>query len=704
MKKYFITIFVLFIFFAHNIAHNIKDKSISNHKLEKTNEAYLKYLATYNAHKEFANIVFRTIIQHDDIINAFENKNRNLLYDLLKDDYKELEKFNVKQLHFHLKNNDSFLRMHRPNKFGDNLSEVRGTVKYVNKYQKPIDGFEEGKVFNGFRYVFPVYNKNNTHIGSVEISFSALLFIEELNESYAMKCNLYINKQIVNKKLFTTEKTNYLQSIFDNYYNQKTVINYLKNNKLEKTTFTKEIIQNINSKIKDEKIFSIYNNDKLITFIFLQNPISKKVIGFLTIEANDTIKSQKEKASQIILLLIITIMLIVLIIIYRNIKSKEKIKLDLHEKLIQNTKLKDLSKKLKENLQTYSNHIIYSKTDLRGNIIEVSDAFCKISQYTKDELIGITHSIIRSKNISKSVYDDMWNIIKSNNIWEGEIQNISKNGNMYWISSIIYAQYNSSNEKIGYIAIARNITNTKKLERQHERLMQAEKLASMRDMITNISHQWRQPLSVISTSATTLIVQNEINNLSKEDITKTCTFINDRTKFLSKTIDNFKNYTNDNGIIEETNLSELVVKFKELVQFSIDKQNITFIQNINENIQIDCLKNDLIQCFINLFNNSKDAYLINNIEEKIFIMEAFKDDNNIVITIRDNAKGISSKIINKVFEPYFTTKHQSQGTGLGLHMTYNLIVQNMHGNIEVSNKEYEYKKNIYTGACFKIRL
>ena len=702
MKKYFIFIFLLFTFIAHNIAHNIKNESVIDHKTEKTNDAYLKYKATYNNHKEFASIVFHTIIHRDNIINAFEQKDRQKLKSLLLADYEELKKFNVKQLHFHLKNNDSFLRMHRPNKFGDNLTNIRATVKYVNEFKKPIDGFEEGKIFNGFRYVYPIFNKDNIHIGSVEISFSALLFVKELYSNYKMKCNLYINTDVVKQKVFNSEKSNYQKSIFENFSVQKSIVKYLDKNKLNNIKINKKLINQINMKLLNKENFSVYNNNELITFLFLMNPITHKSVAFLTIITKDNYKVQKEKNIIIILSLLLIIVLIIITVFYKNLKSKNKIRTDLKDKLYQNKRLNNISKKLKDNLKIYSEHIIYSKTDLRGNIIEVSEAFCKISEYSKEELLGKKHNIVRSKNISKEVYDSMWNTLRNNNTWKGEIENISKNGNIYWISSIIYPEFNAAHEKISYIAIAHNITNTKKLELQHNRLMQAEKLASMGEMITNISHQWRQPLSVISTSATGIQMQSEMGEVNKEFLKKACNNINTNTQFLSKTIDEFRNYTSNDDVIEKIKLVDIIFNFKNLVQYLIDENNIRFINNINDDLIIECTKNNLNQCFINLFNNSKDAYILNNITEKLFILNAHKENKKVVITIQDNANGIDEKIINKIFEPYFTTKHQSQGTGLGLHMCYNIIVENLHASIEVENKEFKFENKTYNGACFKI--
>jgi signal transduction histidine kinase len=125
---------------------------------------------------------------------------------------------------------------------------------------------------------------------------------------------------------------------------------------------------------------------------------------------------------------------------------------------------------------------------------------------------------------------------------------------------------------------------------------------------------------------------------------------------------------------------------------------------LENDININGYKNELIQCFMNIFNNAKDALVHNNVDNKLIFISASVNNNKAIIKIKDNAGGISENILHKIFEPYFTTKHKSQGTGLGLHMTYNLIVDGMDGNIEAENMSYIYNNISYTGAEFTIIL
>ena len=233
-------------------------------------------------------------------------------------------------------------------------------------------------------------------------------------------------------------------------------------------------------------------------------------------------------------------------------------------------------------------------------------------------------------------------------------------------------------------------------------LMEQSKMASMGEMIGNIAHQWRQPLSVISTASTGMKMQKEFNTLKDEDFFKSCDVINENAQYLSKTIDDFRDFIKGKKEKEIFKIEDGITSFLHLVEGTIKKHNIQIVLDLRDNIEINSYKNELIQCLINIFNNAKDA--LRDKETKYIFLSASTQENNAVITIKDNGGGIPEDILPRIFEPYFTTKHQSQGTGLGLHMTYNLIVDGMHGTIEASNVNYEYEKKHYTGAEFTITL
>jgi len=223
-------------------------------------------------------------------------------------------------------------------------------------------------------------------------------------------------------------------------------------------------------------------------------------------------------------------------------------------------------------------------------------------------------------------------------------------------------------------------------------------------MIENIAHQWRQPLSVISTSATGMLLQKEYGLLSDDQFIKNCNVIDENTQYLSKTIDDFRNFIRGDNDKIHFNLKDDVNIFIQLVHSSIKKYKINVIDNIDQDIWLDGYSNELVQCFVNIFNNSKDALIDLDEDNRYLFITGYKKGMNVIIEFKDNGGGISDEVLSRIFEPYFTTKHKSQGTGIGLHMTYNMIVDGMHGELDGSTVEYEYNGISHKGANFKITL
>lgn len=255
-------------------------------------------------------------------------------------------------------------------------------------------------------------------------------------------------------------------------------------------------------------------------------------------------------------------------------------------------------------------------------------------------------------------------------------------------------------------AIIRNIELKKELDEKELMLYEASKLASMGEMLRNIGHQWRQPLSIISTSATGIKLLKENGTLSDEDFFKACDTINDNAQYLSKTIEDFKNFLKPTVFQEEFNLKEYLYKCIELVSASFENNKIKTIDEIDDTINSYGSPSLLLQAIVNILNNAKDALkMASNLREKlVFIFTVKEDGEKIIITIKDNAGGIPEDIIDKIFEPYFTTKNNKEGTGIGLYITKTIVVKNLKGTIQVQNDIFEYENEEYKGAKFTITL
>ena len=230
-------------------------------------------------------------------------------------------------------------------------------------------------------------------------------------------------------------------------------------------------------------------------------------------------------------------------------------------------------------------------------------------------------------------------------------------------------------------------------------------MGALGEMIGNIAHQWRQPLSVISTASTGMLLQKQLGTLDEKQLCDSLKKINDTTQHMSQTIDSFRDFIKGDTKKTNFNLADEINNCLVIEEGIINQNNITVIAEIDKSIQLHNNPHGLTQSLVNIINNAKDALVISNKpSERLLFINAYKKNDNVIITIKDNANGIDKTIINKVFEPYFTTKHKSQGTGLGLHMTYKLITENLGGEINVKNVSISFNGNQYYGAEFTIKL
>ena len=180
--------------------------------------------------------------------------------------------------------------------------------------------------------------------------------------------------------------------------------------------------------------------------------------------------------------------------------------------------------------------------------------------------------------------------------------------------------------------------------------------------------------------------------------------INEQTQFLSKTINDFRDFIKGDRIKKVFNLKDNIDSSLHFIEGAVKNNKINIVLDLKENIKIDGYENELMQCFINIFNNAKDALKEKVLKNRLIFISTHTNETKAIVAIKDNAGGIPKDIIDKVFEPYFTTKHKSQGTGLGLHMTYDLIVNGMGGTVEANNVEFKYDDKEYVGAEFVISL
>ena len=219
----------------------------------------------------------------------------------------------------------------------------------------------------------------------------------------------------------------------------------------------------------------------------------------------------------------------------------------------------------------------------------------------------------------------------------------------------------------------------------------------MGEMIGNIAHQWRQPLNALG-----LILQNikfsyEMDELNDEFMDKSIKKANMITTNMSTTIDDFRNFFKPSKNKEIFNLDEIINRTISMIEPSYRNSEINLTKNNScDDVEIFGYEGEFSQVILNILANAKDALVETNVDDKKVIIDIYKETEFVCISIKDNAKGIPLEIIDKIFEPYFSTKEEGKGSGIGLYMSKTIIESNMFGKIFV--------KNIDNGVEFLIKI
>ncbi|WP_353663082.1 ATP-binding protein [Hydrogenimonas sp. SS33] len=384
---------------------------------------------------------------------------------------------------------------------------------------------------------------------------------------------------------------------------------------------------------------------------------------------------------------------------------------------------------------------IVSKTDINGIITFVNDEFCKISGYSRDELIGQNHNIVRHPDVPKENFKRLWDTILAKKTFKSTVKNLAKDGRTFYVNTTIIPILDEAGEIEEFIAIRYDVTKEvelkmalEKKERELEQLnktleervrLQTRKLyelnrhleervaeevrkneekqkmlflqsrmASLGQMMANIAHQWRQPLTELS-----LALFNLKKAAKKRDDGKIEAAYEDARALIasmSMTIEDFINFFKPGKPKAPFSLDRCLEEAIRIVEKTMAKDAVAIEKEVESGLYVTGVSNELAQVIINLLQNSRDAFRQQGVADRRIRIGIHAEGEEAVIVIRDNAGGIGEEILERIFEPYFTTKHAAQGTGLGLFMSKMIVEKSFGGTIEALNEG--------DGAKFTIRL
>ena len=639
------TIFIFFILFSFyfilNTNENTKNNYITLEKLELLNLLDKKFDTVLSKKLQYINI--------DDIAIDIDKFNQEL--------------YIIKNISSSENLNKSFINNYQ--NLLNNFIKKRDIIQEFKKYNALLI-ISMQKLLNIQAYVQKRYYFNP--IG-LEVNTIIVNFTQAALGKYE-----YVN--YINQNIKTLKQLNNLNNLADKQLN----------NFINDAQVALQYLNNLNKAVK--KTDTIYLNKSI-------HILKKDFIAHYEIVYN------KEKNFSYLLLFIIMSFLIILIVIYVKDK-KHKLELLRFRKAVEGS----------------DNSVII--TDMKKNITYVNDAFVKNTGYTFNEVVGKNPRILKSDDLYHKYYDDIYHSLENLKSWKGEFVNRKKNGEIFYEKASI-TPIIMDDEVTGYLAIKLDITdyvnqqnqlleqinNIQLLEKENKEkeamMFQQSKMASLGEMFENIAHQWRQPLSVISTSASGMKLQKEFGILTDDMFNDHAEKIVTTTEHMSKTIDDFRNFFKKDKVKSTINLKNSINNTLSLLTSKFKNRGIDIIENMNE-IQILALEGELVQSFMNIFTNAQDAFEDLKTKDKFIFIDIIKENNFAIIKIQDTAGGIPKDVIDNIFEPYFTTKHKSNGTGIGLYMTYEIIVKHHKGTIEVENHTFKYKDIEYTGALFTIKL
>jgi len=250
-----------------------------------------------------------------------------------------------------------------------------------------------------------------------------------------------------------------------------------------------------------------------------------------------------------------------------------------------------------------------------------------------------------------------------------------------------------SDKFYGYVVLFNDIT---KLHQKDEMLIAQSKLAAMGEMLSMIAHQWRQPLADISMSMSNMLLDIELETFDTDKGASYANEVMDISQDLSQIIDYFSYFFKHDVDLSTHTIEDVLEQTYSIINKSLLNNNIELKTSNESKSEIKVYLRELMQVFVNIINNAREALILNHINDAFIEIKVYENDHYVITDIYDNANGIDENILTNIFDPYFSTKDEMNGAGLGLYMCKMIVESHFNGKIKAFNTE--------NGACFRVML
>ena len=636
-----------------------------------------------------------TILNTTEAKELLKAEKRDELYSMMERKWKLWTSIEpqLKIILFHRADGTVFLRMHKPKMYDDYLSDIRPMVKAAHEQKVVLTGYETGKFSTVFRILTPIFYEGE-YIGSLDFGINPNHFVEEVYKFTGHEGVLFIKED--NLKLFKRDS-----SLSISGYKLQTIVSKDVN----------KLIQSLPTSydFKEHLILDVYGS-KYSTYSHAMYDYKKNTKAILLF-FNDFTDSAAINDKFNLILISTSILFFILMYILLN-QSLNKLLLLLenmhnrhelilkkaHEDTVFNENFLNTVLDTDQNIviTTIDKEILYS-----ANKTFLDFTSCKTVEEFNQKYDCVSELFIESddKEYLSQDKDGMhWiDYIYKNPLTAFKVK-MKKGEKVYTflVNANKMLLDNIDRNVFSFTDISQIIEYQEIVGQKDALLFKQSKMAAMGEMISMIAHQWRQPLATIASVVMNLRMLIEFKQYNEKAFIEELASINEYVQYMSKTIDDFRNFYKPNKQKESVILKDVIETSLSVIESSLRTKNIKTTVDIQTIEPITCYKNELIQVILNLIKNAQDVLVEGNIEDAAIGLSVVKNsEESQSIIIWDNGDGISEDIIDKIFDPYFSTKDEKNGTGLGLYMSKIILEDHSNATIDVENDN---------GAKFTITL